>query len=257
MDATANGKATDRFTTQTRRRPSFEERLREIEAEIANTPPPTPEEVAEQKRRRDGERRRQRNEKLAEFLRAAGALYRDATLDNFNTDRPGQCEAVDACREWADGITTHTSRGLLLFGPVGSGKDHLGIAAVRQSILKHGVDGRFVNGAELFGEIRDLIDTDRSEGSIIGRLVSPALLLLSDPLPVFGPLSNFQASTLYRICNGRYSLGKPTITTVNVASGDEAVERMGAATWDRLKSGAIVIFCNWPSHREPAKTVNC
>jgi hypothetical protein len=48
----------------------------------------------------------------------------------------------------------------------------------------------------------------------------------------------------------RYSHRKPIWLTLNVADGAEAELRMGAQTVDRLRDGALVLFCNWPSYRK-------
>ena len=75
------------------------------------------------------------------------------------------------------------------------------------------------------------------------------MLVLSDPVPPKGELSDYSESILYRIVDARYITMKPTWTTMNVASGEEADRRLGAPIVDRLRHGALCLSCDWPSFR--------
>jgi DNA replication protein DnaC len=68
-------------------------------------------------------------------------------------------------------------------------------------------------------------------------------------------LTPFQASMLYRLVDARYVRGKPTIVTVNVNDDAEGDRRMGEATWDRLCHDSWKVFCDWPTHRKPAREI--
>ena len=59
----------------------------------------------------------------------------------------------------------------------------------------------------------------------------------------------------YRVVRARTDSGLATICTVNVSSDQEADDRMGAPTWDRLTQGAWKIHCPWPTHRKPTKVI--
>lgn len=207
----------------------------------------------------NGRKRQSRDELLREFFDGESDRYRGCTLESFETSDAKQVAAVEALREYLAGIDLDRSLppGLLLYGPCGTGKDHLAIAVCLEAMSKHGLSCGRINGSEWFGDLRDQMDNGgKSEASIIARLAKPSFLLVSDPLPPFGALTQFQATMLYRLVEKRYYLGKPTILTVNVKDGKEAEDRMGAPTWDRLKDGVWVIACNWPSHRKPARVVN-
>jgi DNA replication protein DnaC len=213
-------------------------------------------ELSAERERRSAERAELRHkaelfERWKSLLAAAGARYADCTLSNFRCDCPEQTRVVAALRDY---IAEDCPAGVILFGPVGTGKDHLAFAVCR-SALKAGKLVRWINGQNWFGIVRDAMDTDRSEASLIADLARPELLCLSDPLPPVGPLTQFQATMLYRLVDARYSRGVPTICTINVADDSEADERMGAATWDRLTHDAWKIKCNWPTYRQPARTI--
>lgn len=222
--------------------PEEEQARREADARMA---------LAEQKARRQGA--------FAKLCERAGQRYSRCLFKNYECKNAAQTAARDACLEYAKSLIEHLSdgKGLVLYGPVGTGKDHLAFAVCSAATLHHGKSVGWINGQDWFGEIRDQMGDDgQAERYIIMRLCAPDLLVISDPLPPYGNLTQHQATMLYRVVNGRYSLGRATIATLNVSSDEEADARLGAATWDRLCHRAWKIKCDWPSYRKPARTVN-
>ena len=201
----------------------------------------------------DLDRRRQ----LQQLLEQAGkGLARRATWDQYETNHDRRQPVVlEAVRTWADEFDPDESAdNLLLWGAVGTGKDHLALAAVRTVLKHHAISCWWQNGRDLAAEWRNCIDGGGERG-LMATLTKRTLLVLSDPLPPFEGLSNYQADMLYRVVRARTDNGLATICTLNVSSDQEADDRMGAPTWDRLTQDAWKIHCSWPTHRNPKKVI--
>lgn len=198
------------------------------------------------------ERRKQAN--IDALVRGAGEGYIGCRLNNYRVSHPQQTKVVDALQDYIASIQEHVAagRGIILYGPVGTGKDHLLFAMARAvMLLMKDFTIAWHNGQDWFGEVRDAMDSGVAETKTIRQLSQPDLLVLSDPLPPTGNLSPHMATMLYRAIDDRYSRNRITFVSVNVANDDEADSRMGAPTWDRLCDGAFKLHCAWPSYRKP------
>ena len=145
-------------------------------------------------------------------------------------------------------------RGVVLFGPPGTGKDHLMAGLMVAAIREGGFAVNWQNGMDLFGRVRDAMDTDTRERDIIRDFTAPDVLVISDPVPPWGDLTQFQAAFLFRVIDARYRQKVPTWVTANFTNGDEAGGRLGTQVLDRLKDGALSIYCNWESYRKATNT---
>lgn len=174
-------------------------------------------------------------------------------------------KAKEAVEEWAETLTDRMSanENLLLWGPVGTGKDHLAIAALHRAtelqLIEEDTNSLYdtiirVNGRDFCGQCRDLMDSKQTEEEFLAEFDRSPILIFSDPLPPIGGLTPHQSDMFYRLINRRYKK-LVTIVTVNVVDDDDADARMGAPTWDRICDGAWKIHCNWKSHRQPARDI--
>lgn len=184
-----------------------------------------------------------------------GEKYADAAVANWRTETDRQKQVreavIDYCRTISDRVKAR--EGVVLYGPVGTGKDHLAVGIAKAACLA-GLSVRWLKGQEWFGSLRDSIDSDRSERDLF-RALACDVLVISDPLPPLGALTQYQASMLYRLVESRSSSGEVIVATINVADDAEADARLGAQTWDRLKERAWSIKCEWRSFRKPARIV--
>lgn len=217
---------------------------------------PDPEQEArwreEEARRRQADIVRAKQQRWDRLISHVGRRYREASLEAYEVTHDAQRAVMEAMRGYAANIKQEVEAGdgVVLFGPSGTGKDFLLVALAREAIRAGVRDIVHVNGMDLFGEVRDAMDSDVSERSIIERYEKPDVLILSDPLPPSGSLTDFQSAILFRLLDARYRSCKPTWATMNVATGSEAEQRMGVSLVDRLRDGALCLFCNWPSYRK-------
>lgn len=213
--------------------------------------------LAQQRREEREQREREReqaarNERWAEVVKELGDRYAEASLDNFEVYDPKQRAAIQMVRSYGHKLGEHVAAGdsVLFFGPPGTGKDHLMATLMRRATAGLGLSLKWRNGMDLFGEIRDRMDdAGAKESTLIRDLATPAILAISDPVPPWGSVSEYQAVMLFRIIDARYRRRRPTWMTLNVESGADAAARMGASVADRLSEGAITVRCEWPSYR--------
>jgi DNA replication protein DnaC len=189
------------------------------------------------------------NRQFANLKSKRGRRYEDCTFDNFQQVAPEQIKVVNRLREYASDSTDRITNGLnvVLFGPSGTGKDHLLMALAREVATQSGFVATWVNGSDFYDEMKRLTFNGFLDGS---DYQTASVLWISDPLPPSGMLSEFQQSSLLRVVDYRYSQRKPIWVTLNVSDGEEAATRMGSQVVDRLRHGSLVCFCNWPSFRK-------
>ena len=215
--------------------------------------PPTDEEIKLAEQRWQWQLAAKRKARAEQLLAERGERYRDCRLANFDILHPGQQDAKDQLLTYLENMDVEIAlgNGVILFGPSGTGKDHL-MAAMAYGVTR--VGGYVVvwrNGPDLWAAMRSTIDDRVNDREVIAPLVRADVFILSDPLPPEGTLTHFQRETLYRILESRYSQRKPTWVTLNVKNGTEACERLGVPNFDRLRDSATAIYCNWPSYRRP------
>ncbi len=215
-----------------------------------------------------------------------GPRYRGCTFDSwvfYDVPRSGperqlalkirghQEAAVGAVKEYAENIRDNVrgGRNLILFGPVGTGKDHL-MSAVAKAVSRSLNPVRYPNclwdhperlavciGANFFSRLRDAMGAGgESEEKITSALIKSFVLLLSDPtLPGGAELTPYQRGQLFRIINDRSNAMRPTICTINAANERDIMNKLSPQIADRLLNGATVVECNWPSYRKPQKVI--
>lgn len=187
--------------------------------------------------------------------RKIGKRYADCRISNFqlsdDRDTRARQEATTAAlRAYGTEIEENVKagRGIVLDGQPGTGKDHLLVGLMFRAVSV-GLTVEWRNGMDLFGSLRDAITNGTEERRILDELTHPDVLVLSDPVPPWGPLTQYQASFLFRVVDERYRSLRPTWVTTNSPGGDDANDRLGPQVVDRLRHGALCLGCSWPSYR--------
>lgn len=168
---------------------------------------------------------------------------------------PEQQSVVAPLQTYVANFAEHQAAGagVVLSGPAGVGKDHLLCAMGVNVALYFGVSVSWTSGADLWASFRDAIGRDRSESYVLSPYQGAGVLVISDPVPPAGTLTEYQAGQLLRLVDWRYRYLRPTWVSLNVSGRKEADERLGVAVADRLRDGALCLACNWPSYRRPAR----
>lgn len=136
-------------------------------------------------------------------------------------------EAQDAARRqamaFAHGYVKGAgNKGLILSGPVGTGKSHLLVSALTHLALELGIEVRYQEISLLFATIRRGFQEGKSGGEIIGPL-SEVEVLAIDELGK-GRGSPFEMETLDELIARRYNAGRTTLFGTNY---DLTPERRG------------------------------
>lgn len=230
---------------------SIEQRLAELETETIDDTAAR-QRAAEQLERERLTEANRRKSLLDTLNRKMGRRYAGCDLSNYQATTADQREALADVTRYVMRLHLHleTGSGALLYGPPGTGKDHFAAVIVRTAVMECGASVEWTDGSDFYGAIRDNIDGDKTEAAFLKRFTSPALLVMSDPLPPAGAIkSEFQLSMLFRVIDRRYRDMRATVMTLNVANRSEAEQRLSPNIVDRLAHGAMAIHCNWPSYR--------
>jgi DNA replication protein DnaC len=215
---------------------SMDEKTKRIAASIR----PTSEELDERLVALD------RNRHLLALQAQLGARYsyKRCSLESFKPTNDKQRQVIDKLKVF----DVESGRGLIFYGTIGTGKDHL-LAAMLYKVAAT-KPASWINGPELFGRFRDSFDDDTKESQIIERLVRPAVLGISDPIPIIGESGSWRTEILYRVVDMRYRDLKPTWMTINAESPEDADVKLASPVFDRLREDAELISCFWESYRE-------
>jgi DNA replication protein DnaC len=157
---------------------------------------------------------------LQALMRAAEipARYTGCDFASYKTDG-GQALAAAkiALQKWAAEYPLNRT-GLLLIGPSGVGKTHLGVAAL-QEIVKKGIHARFCDYRELLKQIQNSYNPSVQATELdVLKPVFEAEVLLLDDLGAVKP-SEWVWDTVSLVLNTRYNDNLTTIITTNFMDG--------------------------------------
>lgn len=138
-------------------------------------------------------------------------------------------------------------RGLILLGPVGTGKTSLAISILRKAI-DQGYNGYFISMVSLFDTMLTLIDGSAEHRlRFENRIKNSPLLVLDD----FGAEydNKLVVQKVNAIISDRVESRRPTILTTNL-SVSQLQARYDARIYDRLKATSFVLKFEGQSKRE-------
>lgn len=165
------------------------------------------------------------------------ARFQDARLEN--------CAAE--VRETIDGIDPRDGQGLLIYGPVGTGKTYLAVATMIHWLRYYQVrDIMFVPMPELLAEIRAGFADGARASDLLPRAMDCGLLVLDD----LGTekVTDWVRETQYMLINHRYNARLPVLCTTNMPPSRLAVH-IGDRCASRLIDMCAVVKLNGPDRR--------
>lgn len=156
------------------------------------------------------------------------ARFERASFDYYSTKKTtpsekNHREQAKHVHEKAKGLVKNLtkgiiSKGLLIYGPVGSGKSFL-LGCIANEAIFQGLEVRYIVYSDLLEDLRHTFNKkDMSSKEIIEATQNVPLLLIDD-LGTEGS-SEFTANTLYSIIDYRYREEKPLVITTNLAIDD-------------------------------------
>lgn len=148
--------------------------------------------------------------------------FRKATLLDFPP--PAQAAVLDWFRRPGDG--------LLITGPVGTGKTHL-MAAIARTLLSIHQEAIFRRCGDLYLTLRETFTDEVSELEVLDEYCRPKWVMLDDLGA--GSLSDFERRTLLEILDRRFNAERPTVVTTNW-SLEEIAERIDDRIASRISS---------------------
>ncbi len=116
-----------------------------------------------------------RDSLLEQFNHTVGKRYSTCSLESFEDCGDVHKQAVlRGITEYASNLPEEVTagRGVILFGPVGTGKDHLLVALARIAIEQYGIDVMWRDCLDVFSEIRDRINEQLDQAPVIRQLIS-------------------------------------------------------------------------------------
>lgn len=193
------------------------------------------------------------NEELVErFLRDVGKRYADTTLRTFRigTDkyRVLRKAALDKAVQYLTSAKTTILAGknLILFGSVGTGKDHIAIS-IAKACCTRGVSARFITGQDLIAGAERA--KRNGQETIEPGIRNCRVLVLSDPLPNATTPRADEAKHLIQVIDHRYRHMLATIVTVNAVDEKDVKDSLRGPLGDRLLGEATIVEMRWPSCR--------
>lgn len=202
------------------------------------------------------------NLRLAMLAKSFGPRYAAASFDSWRfyrdeNEMARQRAAITSIRSYIVDLPDRLidGGGLILSGPVGTGKDHLMASAAIEAV-KRGFIVYWRDGMDLFGEVKEF--RGPIPGSdVLKKLTAAPILAISDPVPACGSLEARQTNWLNTLIHGRYKRNRPTWVSINAnltSNFDEAIAMLGPQTFDRLRHNATIVRCNWSSYRVTRKS---
>lgn len=205
---------------------------------------------AAEEQREHEKRLLERVDELAQYNMLGTAKLKGATFDAAEIGEDGAA-AYDIGRRYVRDFeaickSADDMKGLLLYGPVGTGKTHLA-ACIANALMAQFVPVLFTSVIELTGLFEEEL------GEVLHRMRSARLLVLDD----LGAerSTDFKVEQVYNVVNSRCNDMKPLIVTTNCTLEDMRAEKdlRYRRIWERVRSMCREVRMDGESWRKRKK----
>ena len=172
---------------------------------------------------------------------------------NFANDDGGRPELSNAARRYAENFPQYLrdSKGLLLYGNVGTGKTYLA-ACIANAVIDQGYRVIMTN----FAQVANRLQSTWEKQEYIDDLCKYDLLILDD----LGAerKSEYMQEMVWNIIDARYRAGGPVIVTTNLTPEELAAPAdIGySRIYDRILERCLAVKVDGPSRRRQAAVQN-
>lgn len=224
---------------------------------------PHADELIRQEKEREEKRKRYRIEQNINRLAVDVERFVVSTFDEYEIKTEAQQKVFNEVLNFSKSPWKANRNGLLLFGNVGTGKDHLITCAARE-IVKQGVSIRYFIAEHFYQNCSDRFKSNQSEKDFIRKYVEPDVVIFSDPIKKKWLNSDPNDAGHERFCSivkQRAQHQKPTWLTGNLfkASFEDGMRQLesifGSDVVRRLTDNAVLCWCDWPCYTKAAKVV--
>lgn len=183
-----------------------------------------------------------------------GERFRRRTFETYEAKTPEQQNAYKTaqafCRRFAK---DHHTRGLFIYGKVGTGKTHLAAAIANHVLAEQMRPVIFGTAPRILARIRRSYGDEeaQSEWQVLDEICTVPLLIIDDIGKEYAKKTNGWSWTqekTFEIINRRYEDLMPIIFTSN-ASLEEIAAKLDPAIASRIQEMCQGITCDWEDYR--------